>query len=83
LKPFSVYILCSQEKNYFFNVGSEALSYIYSMFTKKKLCFFNVGFETLKHIHSMFPRKKIIFSMWNLKFFHIYTSYLQEKSYVF
>jgi hypothetical protein len=35
-------------KSYFFNVGLQTLSYIYSMFTrKKKLCFFNVGFQTL------------------------------------
>ena len=43
LKPFNIYILYSQEKSYFFNVGFEALSYIYSMFTRKKLCVFNVG----------------------------------------
>jgi hypothetical protein len=39
LKPFIVYTLCSQEKNYFFNVRFEILSYIYSMFIIKKLCF--------------------------------------------
>ena len=44
LKPFNIYIytLCYQEKSYFFNMGFEALSYIYSMFTRKKLSFFNV-----------------------------------------
>jgi hypothetical protein len=42
LKHFSIYTLCFQKKNHFFNVGFEALLYIYSMFTKKKLCFFNV-----------------------------------------
>jgi len=42
LKPFSIYTLCFQEKNYFLNVRFKVLSYIYSMFTRKKLCFFNV-----------------------------------------
>jgi len=39
LKPFSIYTLCSQEKNYFFNVGFEALFHIYSMFIRKKIFF--------------------------------------------
>jgi hypothetical protein len=44
-KPFSIYTLCSQEKNYFFNVGFESFciydlcsqekSYAFSMWDKK------------------------------------------------
>jgi len=41
LKPFSIYTLCFQEF-FFFNIGFEAILYMYSMFTRKKLCFFNV-----------------------------------------
>jgi hypothetical protein len=41
LKPFIIYTLCFQEKNYFLNVEFEALSYIYFMFIRKK--FFIVG----------------------------------------
>jgi len=37
LKPFNIYTLYSQEKkSYFFNVGFEAITYIYSMITRKK-----------------------------------------------
>jgi hypothetical protein len=39
LKPFIIYTLCFQEKNYFLNVEFEALSYIYFMFIRKNLCF--------------------------------------------
>jgi hypothetical protein len=46
LKPFNIHTLCSQEKNYFFNVGFEVFLSIYSMFTRKKLCFFNMGYKT-------------------------------------
>ena len=45
LKPFSIYILCSQEKSYFFNVGFETFKYIYYVF-KKKVNFFNVEQKT-------------------------------------
>ena len=45
LKLFSIYTLCSQEKNYFFNIGFETLSYIYSLFTKKKVMFFQCGIK--------------------------------------
>ena len=55
LKPFSIYTLCSQEKNYFFNVEFETFSYIYSMFTRKKLCFFDVD------------KKTFLFKYFNLK----------------
>jgi len=35
-----VHTLYSQLKNYFFNMGFEVISYIYSMFTRKKIMFF-------------------------------------------
>ena len=34
--------LMKKEKSYFFNVGFEVISYIYSIFTRKTLCFFNM-----------------------------------------
>ena len=75
LKPFNIYILCSQEKSYFFNVEFKALSYIYSIFTRKKLIFFNVRFEALSYIYSMFTRKKVMFSQYGIKnFFGLNTS---------
>ena len=40
LKPFSIYILSSQEKNYFFNVEFEAFSIYILCLQKKKVMFF-------------------------------------------
>ena len=83
LKPFSIYILCFQEKSYFFNVKFEAFLYIYSMFTRKKLYFFNVVYKTLWFKYFNLKGWHNIFLMWDLKPFSIYTLYSQEKSYIF
>jgi len=85
LKPFHIYTLCSQEKNYFFNVGFKALSYIYSKFTRKKLCFFNVGFKALSYIYSKFIRKKLCFFNVGLRFetLLVYIFYVPKKKLFF
>jgi hypothetical protein len=71
LKPFNIYTLCSQEKNYVFNVGFKGLSYIYSMFTRKNLHF---SMWDLKHFS--------IYTLY-LKLFRIYIFYVHKKKVIF
>jgi len=46
LKPISIYTPMFSRKSYFFNVGFEVISYIYSMFKRKKVMFFQCGIKT-------------------------------------
>ena len=48
------------------------------------LCFFNMRFEVLSYICSYVHKKKNnVFSMWDLKYFNIYTLCSHEKNYFF
>ena len=42
LKPISIYTPMFSRKSYFFNLGFEVISYIYSMFKRKKSYVFSV-----------------------------------------
>ena len=80
LKPFNIYTLCSQEKICFFNVGFEALLYIYS---QEKSYIFSMWDLKPFSIYTLCSQEKNIFSIWNLKPFRIYILCSQEKKLCF
>jgi uncharacterized protein YfkK (UPF0435 family) len=83
LKPFNIYTLCSQEKNYFFNVGFEGLSYIYSMFTRKNLHFSMWDLKYFSIYTLYFQEKNYFFNVEFEALSYIYILCSQEKSYIF
>jgi len=79
LKPFSIYILYSQEKNYFFNVGFEDLSHIYSMFTRKKLCFSMWDLKPFSIYTLCFQEKNYFFNVGFEALSYIYSMFTRKK----
>jgi hypothetical protein len=61
LKPFRIYTLCSQEKNYVFLMWYLKPFSLYTLCFQEKSYFLNVGFETLSYIYSMFTKKIMFF----------------------
>jgi hypothetical protein len=57
-KPFSIYTLCSQEKNYFFNVGFESF------------CIYDLCSQEKSYAFSMWDKKIFWFKYFNLKEWH-------------
>jgi hypothetical protein len=84
LKPFSIYALCSQEKNYVFSMWDLKPISIYASMLKKKKLFFQCGiWSNFVYILYVHKKKNYVFSMWDLKPISIYTPMFPRKSYVF